>query len=53
MATAHEGTGTGVGDHIHVIGIRLVEHALGATGAKVVSLGVMTPVVEFVEARGI
>jgi methylaspartate mutase sigma subunit len=42
---------TGVpGDDIHVMGIRLVEHALRAAGAKVASLGVMTPVSEFVEA---
>lgn len=42
---------TGVaGDDIHVMGIRLVEHALKAAGANVVSLGVMTPVEEFVEA---
>ena len=39
-----------VGDDIHVIGIRLVEHALRSAGATVVSLGVMTPVQEFVEA---
>ena len=39
-----------VGDDIHVIGIRLVEHALRTAGATVVSLGVMTPVQEFVEA---
>lgn len=39
-----------VGDDIHVVGIRLVDHALKAAGAKVVSLGVMTPVQEFVEA---
>jgi len=39
-----------VGDDIHVIGIRLVEHALKSAGATVVSLGVMTPVQEFVEA---
>jgi methylaspartate mutase sigma subunit len=39
-----------VGDDIHVIGIRLVEHALRSAGANVVSLGVMTPVQEFVEA---
>lgn len=42
---------TGVaGDDIHVMGIRLVEHALKSAGAHVVSLGVMTPVSEFVEA---
>jgi methylaspartate mutase sigma subunit len=42
---------TGVaGDDIHVMGIRLVEHALKAAGANVVSLGVMTPISEFVEA---
>jgi methylaspartate mutase sigma subunit len=42
---------TGVaGDDIHVMGIRLVEHALKAAGGKVVSLGVMTPLHEFVEA---
>jgi methylaspartate mutase sigma subunit len=42
---------TGVaGDDIHVMGIRLVEHALKAAGGKVVSLGVMTPLQEFVEA---
>lgn len=39
-----------VGDDIHIMGIRLVEHALKAEGAQVVSLGVMTPVREFVEA---
>lgn len=39
-----------VGDDIHVMGIRLVEHALKGAGAEVVSLGVMTPVAEFVEA---
>jgi methylaspartate mutase sigma subunit len=39
-----------VGDDIHVMGIRLVEHALKSAGASVVSLGVMTPVQEFVEA---
>jgi methylaspartate mutase sigma subunit len=38
------------GDDIHVMGIRLVEHALKAAGANVVSLGVMTPISEFVEA---
>lgn len=42
---------TGVaGDDIHVMGIRLVEHALKSAGAKVVSLGVMTPISEFVGA---
>lgn len=42
---------TGVaGDDIHVIGIRLVDHALKSAGANVVSLGVMTPLHEFVEA---
>jgi methanogenic corrinoid protein MtbC1 len=42
---------TGVaGDDIHVMGIRLVEHALKSAGARVVSLGVMTPVSEFVDA---
>lgn len=39
-----------VGDDIHVVGIRLVEHALRSAGANVVSLGVMTPVEEFVGA---
>jgi methylaspartate mutase sigma subunit len=38
------------GDDIHVMGIRLVEHALKSAGAEVVSLGVMTPISEFVEA---
>jgi len=42
---------TGVpGDDIHVMGIRLVEHALKGAGADIVSLGVMTPISEFVEA---
>jgi len=42
---------TGVaGDDIHVMGIRLVDHALKSAGANVVSLGVMTPLSEFVEA---
>jgi methylaspartate mutase sigma subunit len=39
-----------VGEDIHVMGIRLVEHALRSAGATVVSLGVMTPVKEFVDA---
>jgi methylaspartate mutase sigma subunit len=39
-----------IGDDVHVLGIRLVEHALRAAGAKVVSLGVMTPQEEFVHA---
>lgn len=39
-----------VGDDVHVMGIRLVEHALESAGANVVSLGVMTPVQDFVEA---
>jgi methylaspartate mutase sigma subunit len=39
-----------VGEDIHVMGIRLVEHALRGAGATVVSLGVMTPVKEFVDA---
>jgi methylaspartate mutase sigma subunit len=42
---------TGVAsDDIHVRGIRVVEHALKSAGANVVSLGVMTPISEFVEA---
>jgi methylaspartate mutase sigma subunit len=42
---------TGVaGDDIHVMGIRLVEHALKSAGGTVVSLGVMTPLQEFVDA---
>ncbi|MGH2761693.1 MAG: methylaspartate mutase subunit S [Thermoleophilaceae bacterium] len=42
---------TGVaGDDIHVMGIRLVEHAIKSAGAKVISLGVMTPIADFVEA---
>jgi methylaspartate mutase sigma subunit len=32
------------------MGIRLVEHALKSAGAKVISLGVMTPIADFVEA---
>lgn len=39
-----------IGDDIHVMGIRLVEHALKSAGAKVVSLGVMTPLAEFIDA---
>jgi methylaspartate mutase sigma subunit len=39
-----------IGDDIHVMGVRLVEHALRDSGANVVSLGVMTPLREFVEA---
>jgi methylaspartate mutase sigma subunit len=42
-------TGVAGGD-IHVMGIRLVEHALKSAGANLVSLDVMTPVSEFVEA---
>lgn len=38
-----------IGDDVHVVGISLVEHALRAAGAEVVSLGVLTPLAEFVQ----
>ena len=39
-----------IGDDIHMIGMRLVEHALRAAGATIVPLGVLTPVKDFVDA---
>lgn len=39
-----------IGDDIHVIGMKLVEHALRGAGATIVSLGVLTPVKDFVDA---
>jgi len=39
-----------VGDDIHVVGVRILDHALRAAGATVISLGVLTPPEEFVDA---
>jgi methylaspartate mutase sigma subunit len=39
-----------IGDDIHVIGIRVMEHALRRSGFKVVPLGVLTSQKEFIEA---
>lgn len=42
---------TGVpGDDVHVIGIRLIEHALRAAGHRVTGLGVMVSHKDFIEA---
>jgi methylaspartate mutase sigma subunit len=42
---------TGVlGEDVHVIGIRVLEHALSAAGFRVVSLGIKTSEREFIEA---
>lgn len=37
-----------IGDDIHVVGIRLLAHALMEAGAEVIQLGVQTPPEEFV-----
>ncbi|MFB6311734.1 MAG: methylaspartate mutase subunit S [Salinirussus sp.] len=39
-----------IGDDIHVVGLRVIEHALEDAGYEVVSLGVQTPADEFLEA---
>jgi len=39
-----------IGEDIHVVGLRILEHALKSAGAHVISLGVQTPIDEFVEA---
>jgi methylaspartate mutase sigma subunit len=39
-----------IGDDIHVVGVRLLDHALRAAGATVVSLGVLSPPEDFVDA---
>lgn len=39
-----------IGADIHCIGLRILEHALRGAGIRVVSLGIMTPQKEFVEA---
>lgn len=39
-----------IGDDIHVVGLRVIEHALEDAGYVVVSLGVQTPAEEFLEA---
>jgi methylaspartate mutase sigma subunit len=39
-----------IGDDVHVVGLRILEHALRAHGATVISLGVLTPPRDFVEA---
>jgi methylaspartate mutase sigma subunit len=39
-----------IGDDVHVMGIRLLEHALESAGFKVVRLGVQVPPEEFIHA---
>ena len=55
MSNAQEGTKgtlvTGViGEDVHIIGIRILEHALREAGFRIVSLGAQVPQVDFVEA---
>ena len=38
-----------IGDDVHVVGIRVVEHALRDAGFKVVALGVQVPPEEFID----
>jgi methylaspartate mutase sigma subunit len=42
-------TGT-IGDDVHSLGIKVLEHALGDAGFKVVSLGIQTPQEDFIKA---
>ncbi len=42
-------TGT-IGDDVHSLGIKVLEHAFRASGFKVVSLGIQTPREDFVKA---
>jgi methylaspartate mutase sigma subunit len=39
-----------IGEDVHIIGIRVLEHALSAAGFRVVSLGINTSKREFVDA---
>ncbi|MFH1652356.1 MAG: methylaspartate mutase subunit S [Chloroflexota bacterium] len=39
-----------IGEDVHVTGIRILEHALGAAGFKVISLGIRNSQEEFVNA---
>ena len=39
-----------IGDDVHIVGIRILEHALREDGYKVVSLGVQTSQEEFIDA---
>jgi len=42
-------TGT-IGDDIHSLGIKVIEHALTSAGFKVVPLGIQTPQEDFIKA---
>jgi methylaspartate mutase sigma subunit len=39
-----------IGEDIHVVGLRIVEHALRAAGARVVSVGVQASIIDFIDA---
>ena len=39
-----------IGEDIHVVGLRIVEHALRGAGARVVSVGVQAAIADFVDA---
>jgi methylaspartate mutase sigma subunit len=39
-----------IGEDIHVVGLRIIEHALRTAGARVVSVGVQAAIAEFVDA---
>lgn len=52
MSTEKEATvvtGT-IGDDIHSLGIKVIEHALSSVGFKVVPLGIQTPQEDFIKA---
>jgi methylaspartate mutase sigma subunit len=39
-----------IGEDVHIVGIRIIEHALRGAGYNIVSLGVQVPQQEFVDA---
>jgi methylaspartate mutase sigma subunit len=39
-----------IGEDVHIIGIRVLEHALRNAGYKIVALGAQTPAEEFIQA---
>ncbi len=39
-----------IGEDVHIVGIRILEHALRAAGYKIVALGAQTPQDEFINA---
>ena len=39
-----------IGEDVHIVGIRILEHALRNAGYEIISLGVQTPAEEFIQA---